>query len=126
VKVKITGVVKVDGIWRRPGDVVEGVKPDVAQEIVGRGAGEIIETVDKHDVELQYLRARAKELGIPKAGQMGEAKLREAIAQKEAEFAEEAQKLAELRRVASELGIEGVDEKDVETLKAEIEAANKE
>lgn len=126
VKVKITGVVKVDGLWRRPGDIVADVKLDVAQEIVGRGTGEIIESVDKRDDELQALREHAKQLGIPRAGQLGEEKLRETIAQKEAEIAENEQKLAELRRIAHELGIEGVDEKDAEMLRAEIEAADRE
>jgi len=43
VRVKITAVVKVGGVWRKPGDVVEGVKPEVAQEIVAKRAGEIVE-----------------------------------------------------------------------------------
>lgn len=126
MKVKITALVKVAGVWRRPGDIVEGVKPDVSQEIVNQGVGEIIETVERRDDELQELRERAKELGIPRASQLGETKLREAIAQKEAEIAEKEQELKELRRVANELGIEGADEKDAEMLRTEIDAAKEE
>jgi hypothetical protein len=85
------------------------------------------EALRVEEPELVSLRERAKELGIPRAAQMGEAKLREKIAEKEAELAdlERGQKTLELRAKAAELGIEGVEEKDIETLTAEIEAKAK-
>lgn len=71
--------------------------------------------------ELQQLRERGKELGIPRASQMGEPKLLEAIAAKEAEIQAE-EELLQLRIQANELGIEDVEDRDSETLTAEIAA----
>lgn len=89
-KVKVTGTLKYGGLWYGPVDVIEGVKEEIAQQMVKQDVGEIIgESADKPDDKLQALRERAKELGVPRATQMGEAKLIEAIAAKEAELAGE-------------------------------------
>lgn len=72
--------------------------------------------------ELQQLRGKGKELGIPRASQMGEPKLLEAIAAKEAELQTAEEELLQLRIQAIELDIEDAEDKDAETLKAEIAA----
>lgn len=86
-KVKVTGVVKYDGVWRRPGDVLEKVPDEIANQMVSQDVAEIISVSDEPPAELQYLRARAHELGVPRANQMGEEKLKVAIAEKESELA---------------------------------------
>jgi hypothetical protein len=85
------------------------------------------EAMDKNkqqnkDEELQQLRERAKELGIPQASRLGEKKLLEAITAKEAELQEQAkaEKLRLLRERAIALCIENVEEKDDEALATEI------
>lgn len=90
---------------------------DQAERLIDMGVVKEIETLqDDSDTELQMLRERAKELGVPNAGRLGEAKLKEGIAEKEAE-------LKELQEKAFELGIEDAYEKDAATLAKEIEAA---
>lgn len=73
---------------------------------------------------LKELRARAKELDIPKAAQLGEKKLLAALAEKDAEIKKlDAEKrLDELRSKATEVGIEDAESKDAETLLGEITA----
>lgn len=73
--------------------------------------------------ELAELRERGKELGIPRASQMGVPKLTEAIAAKEAELQALEEELLQLRIQAIYLGIEDVEEKDYDTLSAEIAVA---
>lgn len=117
---KITGTVKYKGDWKQPGDVIRKVEDDIGKSLVAVEVAKEIEPLEEDDAggeELKELRERAKALGVSNAGRLGEAKLKECIAEKEAE------QLAELRKKAVELGIEGADEKDVETLTAEIAAA---
>ncbi|REK67998.1 MAG: hypothetical protein C6P35_03240 [Cohnella sp.] len=42
VKVKVTGVVKYAGRWRYPGDVLEDVRDEIAQQLVEQDVGEIV------------------------------------------------------------------------------------
>lgn len=116
---KITGTVKYKGDWKQPGDVIRKVEDDIGKSLVAVEVAEEIEPLedDAGGEELKELRERAKALGVSNAGRLGEAKLKECIAEKEAE------QLAELRKKAIELGVEGADEKDAETLTAEIVAA---
>lgn len=116
---KITGTVKYKGDWKQPGDVIRKVEDDIGKALVAVEVAEEIEPLedDAGGEELKELRERAKALGVSNAGRLGEAKLKECIAEKEAE------QLAELRKKAIELGVEGADEKDTETLTAEIAAA---
>lgn len=83
------------------------------------------EEVKKSNLSLDELRARAKELGIPKAAQLGEKKLLVVIAAKEQELAieEAAKQLQELREKAAMLDIENVDEMDAEGLTTAITAS---
>ncbi|HAF97539.1 hypothetical protein [Paenibacillus lactis] len=117
--IKLTGVVKYSGRWRNPGEVLRKVDEEVAKEVIAADAAVEIEAQpDEHDTELHELRERAKELGVQNAGRLGEAKLKEGIAEKEAE-----RKLKELQEKAFELGIADAYEKDAVTLGKEIEAA---
>lgn len=117
--IKLTGVVKYDGKWRQPGEVLRKVNDEAAKEAIAAEAAVEIEALpDEPDTELQELRERAKELGVPNAGRLGEAKLKEGIAEKEAE-------IEALREKALELEIDGAYEKDAATLVKEIEAAEK-
>ncbi|MDL1163402.1 hypothetical protein P0100_20500 [Yersinia pestis] len=119
VDLKLTGVVKYEGEWKQPNDIIRNVNDSVGKSIIDAGVGKEIEALqDDSDTELQALRERAKELGIPNAGRLGEAKLKEGITEKEAE-------LKELKEKAFELGIENAYEKDAVTLAKEIEAAEK-
>jgi len=99
MKMKVTGVVKYDGIWRSPGDILPDVKEDIAAQMIDQ---EVAEEIAKTPEEIQA-EETAKE---------------EAAAKKEAE-----KQLKALRKKATELGIEGAADKDAETLTAEIEAA---
>jgi hypothetical protein len=117
VDLKLTGVVKYEGNWKQPDDIIRNVNDSVGKSIIAAGVGKEIEALqDDSDTELQGLRERAKELGVPNAGRLGEAKLKEGIAEKEAE-------LETLREKALELEIDGAYEKDAATLVAEIAAA---
>lgn len=114
---KLTGVVKYEGNWKQPDDIIRNVKDSVGKSIIAAGVGKEIEALqDDSDTVLQGLRERAKELGVPNAGRLGESKLKEGIAEKEAE-------LEALREKALELEIDGAYEKDAATLVAEIAAA---
>lgn len=113
---KLTGVVKQGGQWRKPGDVIRKVDDELAAELIAAGIAEETEPLPEEETtELQELRERAKVLGVPNAGRMGEAKLKEGIAEKE----------TELRMKAAELSIEGSDTKSPEELIAAITEAEK-
>lgn len=117
MELKLTGVVKYEGDWKQPDDIIRNVNDSVGKSIIAAGVGKEIEAPqDDSDTELQGLRERAKELGVPNTGRLGEAKLKEGIAEKEAE-------LEALREKALELEIDGAYEKDAATLVAEIAAA---
>ncbi|WP_431785738.1 hypothetical protein [Paenibacillus lactis] len=116
---KITGVAKYKGDWKKPGDELRKVEDEIGKSLVSAEVAVEIEPLDKDgdgDQELQELRERAKTLGVQNAGRLGEAKLKEGIAEKEAE-------LKELQEKAFELGIADAYEKDAATLAKEIEAA---
>lgn len=81
---KITGVVKLDEEWKKPGDTVKDVDEDVAEDLIAKGVAEETDEPIDDNSELAALRVRAKELDIPRASQMGEKKLVEAIAAAEA------------------------------------------
>ncbi|WP_339292730.1 hypothetical protein MKY48_08665 [Paenibacillus sp. FSL W8-0187] len=116
---KLTGVVKYEGEWKQPDDIIRNVNDSIGKSIIDARVGKEIEALqDDSDTELQALREKAKELGVPNAGRLGEAKLKESIAEKENE-------LETLREKALELEIDGVYEKDAATLAKEIEAAEK-
>ncbi|MUG45521.1 hypothetical protein GNP95_11035 [Paenibacillus woosongensis] len=117
---QITGTVKYNGDWKKSGDEIRKVDDEVGKMLVAAEVAKEIEPLEEDDAggdELKELRDRAKALGVSNAGRLGEAKLKEGISEKEAE------QLAELRKRAAELGIKSVDEKDAETLAAEIAAA---
>lgn len=115
--IKLTGVVKYNGKWHEPGDVLRKIDDEAAKEAIAAGAAQEVEPLPEEDgSDLQELRERAKELGVPNAGRLGEAKLKEGIAEREAE-------LQKLQDKAIELGIHDATEKDAETLAAEIAAA---
>jgi hypothetical protein len=82
--VKIMGTVKVRGKWLQTDDVAKDLSDEHAQELVDKGAGVIVEgsATDK----LKELRERAAELGVANAAKLGEKKLLEGIAEKEAEL----------------------------------------
>lgn len=116
---KITGTVKYKGDWKKPGDVIRKVDDEIGKSLVATEVATEIEPLEEDDSggdELKELREKAKALGVTNAGRLGEAKLKEGIAEIEA-------KLFELRKKAAELGIEVTDDKDAETLAAEIKAA---
>lgn len=120
VDLKITGVAKYKGDWKQPGDIIRKVDDEIGKSLVSAEVAKEIEPLVEDDSgteqELQELRERAKVLGVQNAGRLGEAKLKEGIAEKEAE-------LKQLREKAAGLDIEGAAEKDAETLAAEIAAA---
>ncbi|MBB6689912.1 hypothetical protein H7B90_00710 [Cohnella xylanilytica] len=97
MKVKITAVTKVNGSWKGPGAEVE-VGEKLGAELIAKGLG----------VETEKTAAEK------------EAEEQAAAAAKAAAKAEK--ELKALRKKATELGIEGADEKGAETLKAEIAA----
>ncbi|OKP91851.1 hypothetical protein A3844_01685 [Paenibacillus helianthi] len=116
--IKLKGVVKHGGTWKRPDDIIRKVDEEIAEELIAKGIAEEVEPLPEDDSELQALRERAKVLGVASAGRLGEAKLKEAIAEKEVE-------LQELRTKAAELDIEGFDTKTAEELTAAIAEAEK-
>ncbi|CAM3706394.1 hypothetical protein COLU111180_04120 [Cohnella lubricantis] len=104
MKVKITAVTKVNGSWKGPGAEVD-VDEKLGEELIEKRVGVEIEksAAEKEAEEKAAAEAKAA-----------------AKAAKEAEKAEK--ELKSLRKKAAELGIEGADEKDAETLTAEIAA----
>jgi hypothetical protein len=118
VDIKLKGVVKNGGKWLKPGDIVRKVDDEIGLDLIAKDYAEEVEPLPEDDTELQALKERAKVLGVPQAGRLGETKLKEAIAEKEAE-------LQELRTKAAELEIEGFDTKTAEELTAAIAEAEK-
>lgn len=118
VDIKLKGVVKNGGKWLKPGDIVRKVDDEIGLELIAKDYAEEVEPLPEDDTELQALKERAKVLGVPQAGRLGETKLKEAIAEKEAE-------LQELRTKAAELDIEGFDTKTAEELTTAIAEAEK-
>jgi hypothetical protein len=118
VDIKLKGVVKNGGKWLKPGDIVRKVDDEIGLELIAKDYAEEVEPLPEDDTELQALKERAKALGVPQAGRLGETKLKEAIAEKESE-------LQELRTKAAELDIEGFDTKSAEELTAAIAEAEK-
>lgn len=119
MKIRVTGVIKYAGDWRRAGDILDEVPEHVGRKMVAQGVG----------TELESDPAGAP---LPAAGEVEElrqelARLqefeRQQLAKEEAEQA--AKKLKALRKKATELGIEGAADKDADTLTAEIAAAEK-
>jgi hypothetical protein len=116
---KVTGVVKYDGKWHKPGDVIKGVADADATEFISKGVGE---PVPKSQAEIDADERAAKDAEaavLVEAERLAnEAKAVDA-ANKEAE-----KQLKALRKKATELGIEGAADKDAETLAAEIVAVD--
>ncbi|MDT3426071.1 hypothetical protein J2Z22_001591 [Paenibacillus forsythiae] len=115
---KLTGVVKQGGKWRKPGDVIRKVDDEIAQELIAACVAEETEAGTDDDAELKGLRERAKALGVSNAGRLGEAKLKESITERETE-------LEKLRTEVTELGIEGANSKTFEELITDIANAKK-
>ncbi|MFF2910005.1 hypothetical protein [Paenibacillus sp. NPDC057934] len=114
--IKLKGVVKNGGKWKRPGDIIRKVDDEIAEELIAKGIAEEVEPLPEDDnSELLALRERAKALGITNASRLGEAKLKEAIVEKE----------SDLQMKAAELGIEGTEDKTAEELVAAIAEAEK-
>ncbi|NUU62694.1 DUF7210 family protein [Paenibacillus agri] len=113
--IKLKGVVKHGGKWKKPGDIIRKVDDEIAEELISKGLAEEVEPLPEVDTELQTLRERAKALGIVNAGRLGETKLKEAISEKE----------SELQMRAAELGIEGTEDKTAEELVIAIAEAEK-
>lgn len=112
--------VKYNGKWYDPGIVIEKFDDKEGERLVSIGAAKLVEQpvkVNLDDEKLEQLRERAKELGIPRATQMGEAKLLEAIAAKEAETAGEAADTGAIEGVVSAEAVtkdeEATEEKSV-------------
>lgn len=100
--IKVTGTVKHGGKWYGPNDVIEGVEQSEGERVIKIGAG----------IEI---KKSAEQIAAEEAE---ERKSSEEKAKKEAD-----KQLKTLRKKAADLGIEGVGEKDAETLTAEIAAA---
>ncbi|WP_339816789.1 hypothetical protein MKZ15_15405 [Paenibacillus sp. FSL R7-0216] len=113
VDIKVTGTVKHGGRWYGPNDVIYGVDEAEGDRIVKISAGVKIEkTPEQIAAEAEAAARKAQE-----EKEEAERKAVEEKARKEAE-----KQLKALRKKASELGIDGADEKDAETLTAEIAA----
>lgn len=114
--IKLKGVVKNGGKWKKPGDIIRKVDDEIAEELIAQGYAEEVESLPDDDAnELQELRERAKLLGVSNAGRLGKEKLQEGIAEKE----------SDLQMKAAELGIEGIEEKTAEELITAITEAEK-
>lgn len=113
--IKLKGVVKNGGKWKKAGDIIRKVDDEIAEELISQGYAEEVEPLTEDDTELQALRDRAKALGIANAGRLGEAKLKEGIVEKE----------SDLQMKAAELGIEGIEDKTAEELITAIAEAEK-
>lgn len=111
--IKVTGTVKFGGKWYGPNEVINGVDEAEGDRIVKISAGVKIEkTPEQIAAELEEAAAKAKA-----EAEEAERKAAEEKAKKDAE-----KQLKALRKKAAELGIEGAEEKDAETLTAEIAA----
>lgn len=114
--IKLKGVVKNGGKWKKPGDIVRKVDDEIAEDLIAQGYAEEIEPLPEDDAkELQELRERAKLLGVTNASRLGKEKLQEGIAEKE----------SDLQMKAAELGIEGTEDKTAEELISAIAEAEK-
>jgi len=113
VDIKVTGTVKYGGRWYGPNDVIKNVDEAEGERIVKISAGIKIEKTPEQIAAEEAAAARAKA-----EAEEAERKKAEEKAKKEAE-----KQLKALRKKAAELGIEGADEKDAETLATEIAAA---
>lgn len=115
MNLKITGVVKYNGKWKRPGDELLSITEDVGNDLLAKG---LAVPLPKSQAEINAEEQAAKDAEAA------------AIAAEEAKTAEVEKKEAEkqlkaLRKKATDLGIEGAVDKDAETLTAEIEAVEK-
>jgi hypothetical protein len=99
VKLKVTGVVKHGGAWKRPGDELADADEAIGNDLIAKGvAVEVAKTETEKAAEEQAKAA--------------------------VEAAKKAEKeLKALRKKAAELGIEGAAEKEADTLATEIAAA---
>ncbi|QSF42664.1 DUF7210 family protein [Paenibacillus tianjinensis] len=114
--IKLKGVVKNGGKWKKPGDIIRKVDDEIAEDLIAQGYAEEIEALPDDDAaELQELRERAKLLGVSNAGRLGKEKLLEGISEKH----------SDLQMKAAELGIEGTEDKSVEDLISAIAEAEK-
>jgi hypothetical protein len=99
--------------YYKSGDVISALVADIPG-LIKAGVMSADFEIEEPDDELAELRTRGKELGIRGAHNMGEEKLRVAIA--------EVEQLLDLREKAAALGIDDADKKDAGTLTAEIVA----
>lgn len=123
MEIQLLTKVKYKGKWYDPGIVIEKFDDEEGERLVEIGAAKLVEQpmkVNLDEEKLAQLRERAKELGIPRATQMGEAKLLEAIAEKEEELKQQ-ETLAKLREEAKTLGIEVAEDADADAIAAAIE-----
>ena len=132
--VKLTANVKANGQWHEPGESID-LPDDEAHRLIRIGAatanGAEIAVAVPENTELEAMRAELIRLQEFERHQLATAKAAEEAAEAErkaqAEREEVERKAAEkelkaLRKKATELGVEGADAKDAETLKAEIAA----
>lgn len=111
--IKVTGTVKYGGKWYGPNDLIEGVEEAEGERIVKISAGVKFEKTPEQIAAEEAAAAKAKA-----EAEEAEHKAAEEKAKKEAE-----KQLKALRKKAADLGIEGSEEKNTETLTAEIAAA---
>lgn len=111
--IKVTGTVKHNGKWYGPNDVIAGLDEVEGGRIIEIGAGIKVEKTPDQIAAEEAAAAKTKA-----AEEEAERKAAEEKAKKEAD-----KQLKNLRKKAVELGIEGAEEKDAETLAAEIKAA---
>ncbi|MBQ4899353.1 hypothetical protein KB559_10945 [Paenibacillus sp. Marseille-P2973] len=111
--IKVTGTVKHNGKWYGPNDVISGLDEAEGERIIEISAGIKVEKTPDQIAAEEAAAAKAKA-----EAEEAERKVAEEKAKKEAEKQHKS-----LRKKAAELGIEGADEKDAETLAAEIKAA---
>ncbi|WP_059043950.1 hypothetical protein [Paenibacillus rubinfantis] len=110
--IKVTGTVKYGGKWYGPNEVINDVEEAEGERIVKISAG--------IKVEKTHEQISAEEAAAAKAKAEAEEAERKAVEEKARKDAEK--QLKALRKKAAELGIDGADEKDAETLTAEIAA----
>lgn len=121
--IKVTGTVKHGGRWYGPNEVINGVDEAEGDRIVKISAGVKIEKTPEQIAAEAEAAAKAQaeaEEAAAKAKAEAEEAERKAAEEKAKKDAEK--QLKALRKKATDLGIDGADEKDVETLTAEIAA----
>lgn len=94
MRLRITGVIKYAGQWRRSGDILDDVPEAIGNQMI---AQDVAEEVKKTPAEEEAVKAEAERKAAEK-------------------------QLKALRKKAAELGIEGAADKDAETLVANIAA----